>query len=71
MCAISAVIMETERQFPPIQTWPLQPLQDLSEVLRRLDSIDKKMGAKDCHEAIKDAFMKKLDERIKRLEGMG
>lgn len=68
MCAVSAVIGETMRQFPPIQTWPYQPAVDLSEVIKRLDRIDKALGAKDCHEPTKDAFLKSLEARIAELE---
>lgn len=67
MCAVSAVI-GTLPQFSPIEMWPLQPLQDLSEVIRRLDAIDKKMGAKDCHEPTKVGVLRKIEDRLADLE---
>jgi hypothetical protein len=40
----------------------------MAEVIRLLDSIDKKLGAKDCVDATKEKFLADLDARVKALE---
>lgn len=67
MCAVSAVI-GTLGQFPPLQQWTLPPLYDLRTVLEKLDAIDKKLGAKDCHEPTKQGVIEALEARIAELE---
>lgn len=68
MCAVSAVIGHAMQHFQGINTWPLQPAVDLSEVIKRLDKIDKALGSRDCHEPTKDEFLKTLEARIAELE---
>lgn len=71
MCAVSAVIRNVQGTMPSLGVWPYQPAVDLREVIARLDSIDKKMDAKDCFEPTKDSFIKQLEARIAELEAKG
>lgn len=68
MCATSAIIREFMTQYPPVQHWPQPLLIDAQEIIRRLDALDKKIGAKDCYEPTKADFLKSLDDRLKKLE---
>lgn len=68
MCSVSMITNNFDKQYPPINQWPYQQAVDLSEVLKKLDDIDKKMGAKDCNETGKEAFFKALEDRIAALE---
>lgn len=71
MCVVSMIAEQYPRQFPnwPINTLPLQEAIDLKEILRRLDALDKKLGAINCPEdAPKREFFEALDNRIAELE---
>ena len=71
MCTYSMVVDGwRDRQGPNFIPWtPNYPdpgtAQQMLEILRRLDEIDKKLGAKDCklNESEKIAFEQKLQER--------
>lgn len=70
MCVYSMVVdlgQELHKQYPG-QDWDWNTVQQFLEVLRRLDEIDKKLGLKDCADEEKDAFMKKVFERVDALE---
>ena len=68
MCAVSMVVDAAYTQFPPIQQWPIQQVVDMSEVIKLLTKIDEKLGAKDCVDAKKEAFLKELADRVAELE---
>jgi hypothetical protein len=68
MCIVSMVTRGIGEQYPPLKQWPYQQVVDMSEVLKKLDVLDKKLGKKDCHEPEKDKFLKDLAERVKELE---
>lgn len=68
MCSVSAVIHDIKTNFPPLQSWTYRQIVDLSEVIKRLDKIDKALGAKDCYEPTKEDFLKQLSDRIAALE---
>jgi hypothetical protein len=68
MCVVSMVIDGANRQWGNIQTWPSPVPQDMSEIIRRLAEIDKKLGAKDCFDPKKDEFIRALQDRIAELE---
>lgn len=71
MCVMSAVTPAITRQWPDIhsQVWPREDLGELQRILRKLDEMDKKFGAKDCAEdAPKQAFLEQLDARVKAIE---
>ena len=70
MCVYSAVAGGWMNPGPNYVPWtPSHPdpatAAQMLEILRRLDEIDKKLGAKDCklNESEKVAFEKKLQER--------
>lgn len=69
MCAVSFVIDAARTQFPPIDVWPKSQAEDMLKVIDMLKKIDDKLGAKDCVDATKDAFVKELERRIIQLEG--
>jgi hypothetical protein len=71
MCNVSAVIAQytvPNNPYPPLSQWPLDTAYQLREVIARLDALDKKFDAKDCHEPTKDEFLKALEARIAALE---
>jgi hypothetical protein len=72
MCAVSFVTHGITQDYPNFpSSWPQQQLVDLSEVLKRLDAIDKALEAKNCDEPGKEEFFRKLNQRIEALERKG
>ena len=69
MCVMSMVTAGMGQQWPEPKFWPKQDLIDVAEILKRLDALDKKLGAPNCHEPIKEEFIKSLEQRIAKLEG--
>jgi hypothetical protein len=69
MCVVSAMI-DSSQQWGPIQKWPYPVVQDMSDIIRRLAEIDKKLGAKDCFDPKKDSFIQELSERLAALEAV-
>jgi hypothetical protein len=68
MCVVSNMMDSARYQWPPISTWPVQTVTDFSEIIKKLSEIDKKLGAKDCYDPKKEAFLKELDDRLKAIE---
>lgn len=69
MCVVSMVVEGLQQQYPvPVQFWPPPTVLEVSDILKRLDAIDKKLGLRDCDDADKIVWRKQLDERVKALE---
>lgn len=68
MCIVSAVSEALPKQNIPWQQWPTQQILDLSEVIKKLDSIDKKLGLKDCNDSLKESFLSELANRVEAIE---
>lgn len=68
MCLVSLVVHGAANQLPPLPQWNLQQVTDMQRVVRLLESIDKKLGAKDCVDETKESFLAELDKRVKALE---
>ena len=68
MCVVSMVVEGIQRQWPDPIYWPTPVVIDTKEIIDKLAEIDRKLGAKDCHDPVKDEFIRKLEERIKALE---
>lgn len=68
MCIVSMVTTGIQEQYPPLKQWPYQQVVDMSEVLKKLDALDKKLGNKECYEPVKDKFLQELAERLEHLE---
>src|SRR5579863_5538870 len=69
MCIVSMISTGIPLQRPPyndLQTWPRQEILDLSEIIKRLDRIDKKLGLKDCKDDAKESFLKELEELVEK-----
>jgi hypothetical protein len=62
------VVDGAREQWGQIQNWPYPVVQDMSDIIERLSEIDKKLGAKDCFDPKKDAFIQELSERLAALE---
>ena len=71
MCVMSMVTTGMGQQWPKPQRWGLQDLIDVTQILKRLDALDKKLGAPNCHEPVKEQFIKDLETRIAALEAKG
>ena len=71
MCMVSAIINSMpNQQFPPVTNWPLPQAYDLRDVIRKLDELDKKLGAKDCHDGGQQALAPALSRsRDPQLDG--
>lgn len=50
--------------WPPLQTLDANTLQTLQDILKRLDELDKKVGAKECKDEQKEAFFNELQALI-------
>ncbi len=69
MCVVSMVTGGMEQQWPRPQFWQKQDLQEVTLILKKLDELDKKMGAKDCSDnALKVKYIELLEKRIADLE---
>ena len=66
MCTVS-MVYDFAHKLPP-QVWNPVIYNDFSELIRKLDEIDRKLGLPDCHDPKKAEFMKSVEERLKRLE---
>jgi len=83
MCAVSMISDVYGRQQPsnPI-TWPWpqtlpqtlpwtdDALKDLREILKKVDALDKKLGLAECEDPKKAEWMKSIEDRLKKLEGI-
>ena len=70
MCMVSLMVEQAPQQWGQPSTWPHQTIVDVAEILRKLEAIDKKLGAPDCVDAKKEKFLRELDERLERLEAL-
>jgi hypothetical protein len=68
MYIVSMVATGIKEQYPPIQQWTYPQVVDLTEVLKKLDKIDKQLGAKECHEPEKEKLLEQLAARVAELE---
>ena len=68
MCVVSVVVDASRQQWGQISQWPTEVAYDMKDIIRRLDAIDKKLGAKDCYDPKKQEFIAELEARIARLE---
>lgn len=68
MCVVSVITEAIGNQLPPLSQWNYQQVTDLSQVIKLLEGIDKKLGAKDCINENKQKFLDELDLRIRVLE---
>lgn len=71
MCVVSAITPHMQVQWPEFRSpsWDQADLRKLQDILKKLDELDRKMGAKDCKEdAPKEAFMQELARRVTELE---
>lgn len=48
--------------------WSPESLNDLKEILKRLDELDKKLGLAHCEDPKKAEWLKGLEKRVKKLE---
>ena len=67
MCAVSVVYDYYRQHTTPLQ-WSLGDLNELREIIRRLDLLDAKMGQPDCHDPAKAAWVRTVEERLAELE---
>jgi|HubBroStandDraft_4_1064222.scaffolds.fasta_scaffold00019_109 hypothetical protein len=68
MCSVSAIISDFQLHQPPLPQWPLPALLEAQRVIQLLESIDKRLEARDCYEPTKADFVKSLEARIIELE---
>lgn len=66
MCVVSAVTDYYKRA--PIERWPAPQIVELSEILKKLDALDKKLGEPPCTDDRKEQFLKSLEARVAELE---
>lgn len=60
--------MPWEEKVPSSLPWTRDALADLKEILKRLDTLDKKLGLEHCEDPKKAEWMQQIEERLKRLE---
>jgi|HubBroStandDraft_4_1064222.scaffolds.fasta_scaffold04643_1 hypothetical protein len=69
MCFVSVVTASIPNQYlAPISQWDFQTVNDFQEVIKRLDAIDKRLGARDCVDPVKEKFFEELAARVAVLE---
>ena len=63
MCFVSLVLTGMQERTQPAQyNWPI--FNEFQEILRRLESIDKKLGQPECHDPEKEKFLQKIQKEL-------
>lgn len=71
MCFVSVMSQGLGQQgsvFGQLQNWPDPQVQKLSQVVELLQSIDEKLGLRECKDDEKEKFLRELDTRMKQIE---
>jgi len=69
MCAVSMVVDAFRQQYPDPKYIPYRDVTDMSEIIKKLDALDKKIiPHKPCVDDRKEEYLKKLEARIEELE---
>jgi hypothetical protein len=68
MCAASMVI-DYGRQYIHMNDWTIPTYNEFTEILRRVNELDKKLNQPECHDPEKAKWMKEVEERLSTLEG--
>ena len=66
MCVFSGVVRGFQTVPEPL--WTVPAWSEAKEILERVRRIDEALGQPDCEEAEKDAWMKRIEERLAKLE---
>lgn len=66
MCAYS-VVVDGYRNVP-LQDWNNNNWGTLQEILQKVKDLDTKLGQKDCEDPSKQAWMRLVEKRLKKLE---
>lgn len=66
MCVVSMIHDWASKL--PTQTWDPNLLDLYHDLLRRVNEIDAKLGLPNCESPEKAAFLKEIEERVKKLE---
>lgn len=66
MCMVS-VVYDYGRTVPQT-SWTPDTWSQFQEILKRIDELDKKLGEPECHDPMKAAWVKEVEERLKKLE---
>ena len=53
---------------PTTLPWDRAALDDLKDIIKRLDALDKKLGLAECEDPKKAEWMKGIEDRLKALE---
>jgi hypothetical protein len=63
-----SVIQDYGRARIPRQRWNTDTFGDYKEILKRLESLDAKLGEPDCEDPAKATWMKDVEKRLAALE---
>lgn len=66
MCMVS--VISNYGQTVPVHQWTPSSFYDFQEVIRRLEALDKKLDQPHCEDPAKAAWMREVEERLKKLE---
>lgn len=66
MCMVSAI--SNYGQQIPRQQWTQNTFYDFTEILKRVEALDKKLDQPDCHDPAKAAWMREVEARLRKLE---
>lgn len=55
---------------PQTLPWTEDALRDLKDILKKVDSLDKKLGLAECEDPKKAEWMKSIENRLKKLEAL-
>jgi len=70
MCSVS-VIQDYFRQRVEPTEWTRPVWTEYQEVLRRLEALDAKLGQPHCEDPAKAVWMRDVEARLAKLEGVG
>jgi hypothetical protein len=66
MCMVS-VVSVAGSAIPDYQ-WTLPAFNEFQEILKRIADLDAKLGQPDCVDPAKEAWMGRVEERLRKLE---
>lgn len=66
MCVVS-MVYDAVRTVP-LDNWTRPAFTDFQEIIRRIERLDEKLGQKDCVDPAKAAWMREVEDRLRKLE---
>ncbi len=70
MCAVS-VVLDYMGGKVPIDSWTRPVYEDFQQIIGQLEELDRKLDQPDCVDPQKEDILRRIEERLDRLERQG